>query len=66
MQSIWYKDELQKAILGYRETIAGLEAMKQSFRPCDRNDLWWEESDARILHLNQSIASLENFLRTLS
>lgn len=61
MRSNWYNEELQKAISDYRETIAALEDIKKNVQHRDRDDTWWEQTDARILRLKQSIASLENF-----
>ena len=63
MPSNWYTEELQKAILGYRETIAALEDIKRNVKPCERSAQWWEEADARIRHLKQSITALQNVLR---
>ena len=62
MRSNWYIEELGKAIAGYRETIAGLEGMKNHIRRGDRDELWWQQADAQIRHLRRSIASLEKFL----
>lgn len=64
MRSNWYNEELQKAILDYRETIAALEDIKKNVLHLDRDDTWWEQTEARILKLKQSIASLENFHST--
>ena len=61
MQSNWYNEELQKAILGYRGTIAALEHIKKNVNHCDRDDFWLKQAEARILQLKKSIASLENF-----
>jgi chromosome segregation ATPase len=62
MLSNWYMEELQKAILGYRETIAALEDIKRNLKPCERNAQRWEEADARIRHLKQSITALQSVL----
>jgi hypothetical protein len=62
MLSDWHVKELQKAISGYRETIASLEDIKVNVRPCDRNETWRSATEARILHLKQSITSLKNIL----
>jgi hypothetical protein len=64
MPSNWYIEELQKAILGYGETIAALEDIKQNVRPCDRSAQWWEAAEARIRHLKQSITALQNILES--
>ena len=60
MQSNWYNEELQKAISGYRETIAALEEIQMNINPTDRAELLWGAAEARILQLKKSIASLEN------
>ena len=65
MQSNWYNEELQKAILGYRQTIAALEDIKRNVQPWDRSELWWDQLETQIQHLKRSIASLEDFLGTL-
>ena len=62
MRSNWYDHELQKAILGYRDTIAGLEETKQNVPRRDRSELWWDQLETQIQHLKKSIASLEDFL----
>ena len=64
MLSNWYMEELQKAILGYRETIAALEDIKRNVKPCERSAQWWEEADTRIRHLKQSITALQSVLRS--
>lgn len=66
MRSNWYNEELQRAILGYRETIAALESVKKDVQPWDRSELWWDQLEKQIQHLKQSIASLEDFLGTAS
>lgn len=66
MRSNWYNEELQRAILGYRETIAALESVKKDVQPWDRSELWWDQLEKQIQHLKQSIASLEDFLGTTS
>ena len=65
MLSNWYMEELQKAILDYRETIAELEHIKRNVRSGERSEQWWESTETRIRHLKQSITSLENSLSTL-
>ncbi len=62
MRSNWYNEELQKAISGYRQTIAELEDAKKNVQRWDRSELWWDQVDSQIQHLKQSIASLEGFL----
>ena len=64
MLSNWYMEELQKAILGYRETIATLEDIKRNVNPCERSAQWWEEAEVRIRHLKQSITALQDVLRS--
>lgn len=64
MLSYSYIGELQKAVSGYRETIAAPEDIKRNVRRCEKSELWWEEADTRIHHLKQSITSLEHFLGT--
>jgi prefoldin subunit 5 len=66
MRSNWYNEELQKAISGYRETIATLENAKKDVQSWDRNELWWDQLERQIQHLKQSIASLEDFMGTAS
>jgi prefoldin subunit 5 len=66
VRSNWYNEELQKAILGYRDTIAALENMKKGVQPWDRSELWWDQLERQIQHLKQSIASLEDVLGTAS
>ena len=65
MRSNWYNEELEKAILGYRETIAALEDIKRNVQTWDRSDLWWDQLETQIQHLKQSIAALEDCLGTL-
>ncbi len=49
MRSNWYNEELQKAISGYRETIAALEEMKKDVQPWDRSlSLWWDHLSGRF------------------
>jgi hypothetical protein len=62
MLSNWYMEELQKAILGYRETIAALEDIKRNVKPFEKNSQWGEAAEARIRHLKQSITALQNIL----
>ena len=62
MRSDWYIQELRKAILGYRETIASLEETKRNIRPCDKNGMWCKAAENRIQHLKESLASLERLL----
>ena len=62
MRSNWYNEELQKAILGYREMIASLEDHKKDVQPWDRSALWWDQLERQIQHLRQSIVSLEDYL----
>ena len=62
MRSNWYNEELQKAISGYRETIAALEQAKQDVQPWDRSDLWWDQLERQIQHLKQSIVALEDYV----
>ena len=62
MRSNWYNGELQKAILGYRETIAELECIKRDVQHWERSELWWDQLERQIQHLKQSVALLENYL----
>ena len=62
MRSNWCNEELQKAILGYRETIAELEGIKRDVQNWERSKLWWDQLERQIQHLKQSVASLENYL----
>lgn len=64
MRSNWYNEELQKAILGYHETIVALENAKKDVQPWDRSELWWDQLERQIQHLKQSIASLEDYVGT--
>ena len=64
MRSNWYNEELQKAILGYRETIAALENVKKDVQSWDRSELWWDQLERQIQHLKQSIVSLEDYVGT--
>lgn len=64
MQSNWYNEELQKVILGYRETIAALEDKKRNVQPWDRSELWWAQLESQIQHLKQTITALEDYLAT--
>ena len=66
MRSNWYNEELQKTILGYRETIAALEVSKENVRPWDRSELWWDQLEAQIQHLKRSVASFEDYLGALT
>jgi|APDOM4702015248_1054824.scaffolds.fasta_scaffold1347007_2 prefoldin subunit 5 len=66
MRSNWHTEELQKTILGYRETIAALEAIKENVRPWDRSELWWDQLETQIQHLKRSVASLEDYLGALT
>lgn len=62
MRSNWYNEELQKAILGYRQTIAELEGIKRNVPNWERSELWWDQVERQIQHLKQTAASLENYL----
>jgi hypothetical protein len=65
MLSNWYKVEVEKAISGYRAAIADLEGILQNTKRCDQVELWWKQTETRIEHLKQSIASLESTLGNL-
>ena len=65
MLSNWYVEELQNAILGYRQAITALEDLKRNVKPREKNSQWWAAVEAQILHLKQSITVLQEVLHSL-
>jgi hypothetical protein len=59
------REELERAIAGYREQIATLEDIKLNAKPNEKNAPVSVDAEIRIQRLKRSIASLENFLSTL-